>query len=85
MAVVPICNESLKPADGNALALYSSDAFGLALALLRAYSAAYCRQRGRLCYDLICILKITLFDVGTEIRNIDLNGTAVDARLIFAV
>ena len=40
----PVSNETLQFTDGNSVAFDSADTFALALALLRTYTAADCRE-----------------------------------------
>ena len=81
----PVGNKTLQLADGNRLALDSAHTLSLALALLRADTAADCRKRGGF-RDRIgrrkIILLLYLADKGGDI---DLYRTSGDTAGVFAV
>ena len=78
-------NETLQTADGYRLALDAADTVTLALALLRAYTAADSRQCGGL-LDLGSRLEeLALGNQSDELRNLNLYRTAGHAGLVLAV
>jgi hypothetical protein len=82
---VPVSNESFKTSDTYALALDAANTLGLALSLLRTYTAANCGKRRGLGNDLVSAFKVAFLDLGNEFGNMDLNGASVNARHMLAV
>ncbi len=85
VGVVPVGHEALQPADTHGLALLAPDAVHLALALLRAHTAAHGGQGAGLVNDLISALIVLCHDVGNKLRDAHIHGAAVYAGMIFAV
>ncbi len=85
MGIVPVGNKPLQPADGHRFTLFAPDAIFLALAFLRADTAADCGQCGSMGNDLIGLLKVALGNLGNKLRNMYHNRTAGHAGLRFAV
>ena len=85
MGFMVIGNKSLKSAYTDRFALYTSDAFALALPLLRADTAADRRKRALLRDYLVRALNVTLCDLLNEIGYTDLYRAASHARTLFAV
>ena len=81
----PIMIDGTGMCGGCRLTLDTSYALGLALYLLRTYTAANCGERGGLGNDLICALEVTLLDLGDELGNVNFNGASVNTRHILAV
>ena len=84
MLSMVIGNEALKPANGNALALYGANAFLLALALLRTYAPTDGSKRGAFVNNLISSLKIPIGDLGDKIGDSNPNRASADTGLILA-
>ena len=81
---VPIGHKALQAADAHGLVLDAAGALALALALLRADTAADGRQ-GRGAVDhLIGGLKVALGNMRDKLRNVDAHGAAGLARLVLA-
>ena len=80
-----VCNEALQTADGNGLTLDAAYAVALALALLRAYTAADSGQCGGLLDLGSRFEELALSDQRDELRNLNLYRAAGHAGLVFAV
>jgi len=81
---VPVGHKTLQTANGHRLVLDAAGALALALALLRADTAADGRQ-GRGAVDhLIGGLKVALGNMRDKLRNVDAHGAAGLARLVLA-
>ena len=85
MLSCPVSYETLQLADGYGLALNTTDTLAFALALLGAYTSAYCGQCAGFAYYLICIFDIAFFNFCYESMDIDGNGAALDAACILAI
>ena len=83
--VVPVSNKALQTANANGFALDAANTLGLTLSLLGANTAANCGQRGGLIDDLVSALEVAFLDLADELRNMDLNGAAVNTRHSLAV
>ena len=82
---VPVGNEPLQTADGDAFALDAPDALALALALLRADTAGQGGQGVGGCNDLVSGLEIALMHLGDELGDADVDGAALHALGLLAV
>ena len=81
---VPVGYKALQTADSHRLVLDAAGALALALALLRADTAADGRQ-GRGAVDhLIGGLKVALGNMGDKLRDVDAHGAAGLAGLVLA-
>ena len=81
---VPVGNKALQTANGHRLVLDAAGALALALALLRADTAADGRQ-GRGAVDhLIGGFKVALCNVSDKLRDVDTHGAAGLAGLVLA-
>ena len=78
-------NEALQTADGNGLALDAADTVALALALLRAYTAADSGQRGGLLDLGSRFEELALGNQSDKLRNLNLYRAAGHAGLVLAV
>ena len=85
MGVVPVGHKALQTADAHGVALLAPDAVHFALALLGADAAAHGGQGAGLVDDLIRTLIVALHDLGDELGDADIDGTAVHAGMILAV
>ena len=81
----PVGCKSLQLADRHRISLISANTFSLALALLRAHTAAGRRKRGSLTDGLIRLLKLLFFYPGDKCRDINRHRTSFDALCIFTV
>ena len=63
LLTVPVGDEALKTADGDRLALDAADALGLALRLLRTYTAGQGGQRVGIGDDLIGLFEVAFGDL----------------------
>ena len=81
----PVSNETLQLTDGYGFAFDTAYALAFALALLRAHTAADCRQCGRLTDDLVCFRDLSFFYFLNECRNVDGYRASLHAACIFAV
>ena len=79
----PVSNETLQFTDGNSIAFDSADTFALALALLRTYTAADCRECTGLTDNFVCFLEVSFFYLCNECRNVDINRASCDTFCIF--
>ena len=85
VGVVPVRHEPLQPADGDRLALDAAHALLLALRFLRAYPAAHGGQGAGLLDDVVCLFKLPFRHFGDEFGDMDADGAAAHAGLVFAV
>ena len=83
--IVIVSNEAFKPADGNTLALFATDAFAFALLLLGADTPADSREGVSGGEDVVGGVKITLNNLGDELGDADRNRAAGAAEGVFAV
>jgi hypothetical protein len=82
--VVPIGNKSFKSADAYRLTLDTSYTLRLALCFLGTNSTANCRKAGAFCNNLICALKVALFNSINKFGDMYIYGTTADAWHILA-
>ena len=80
-----VSDEALELADGDRLELDTQNAATLALALLRANTTAYGRQRRILRDDRGSPCDVAFLDLGNELRNLDGDGTGRHATRILAM
>ena len=85
MLAVPVGNEALQTANGHRLALDAAHALALALALLRADTAADSRQRGALGQNLKCTVQVFFCNLTDKGRNVDADRAAGLAGLFGAL
>ena len=85
MRIVPVGGKPLQTADAHGLKLDAQGALALALALLRADTAADGRQSGGLGDDLIGALKVAGLHLGNEVGNSNVDGAALHAGAVLAV
>ena len=81
----PVRHETLQFSDGDRLAFDAADTFAFALALLRAYTSAYCWQGAGFCYGICRILKFSFFYFCNELWNVDGNRASLDTFGILTV
>ena len=82
---VPVGHKALQTADGHRLTLDSTDAAGLALALLGAHAAADAGQGVGVGDDLIGGLEVALGHLGDKLGDADIHRTAAHAGLMLTV
>ena len=82
---MPVGHKALQTANADRLTLDAADAMLLALALLRADTAADCGQRRGGGNDLIGSLKVALGHLGNEVGNMYHHGAALHTGLVLAV
>ena len=82
---MPVRDIALQPANAHRFALDAAHTVVLALRFLRANSAADSRQRRGTRDYLIGLFKFPFCNACDKIGNIDSNGTAVYARLVFTI
>ena len=82
---VPVGDEALQAADAHGLVLDAAGALALALALLRADTAADSGQGGGTVDDLIGGFKVALGHMTDELGDVDAHGAAGLTGLILAV
>ena len=83
--IVPVCNKSFQTTDTNRLTLDASDTLGLTLRFLRTNTTANSGKRRGLGDDLICALKVALFNLRNKLGDVNFNGAAGNAGHILAV
>ncbi len=84
VGIIPVGDKSLKVADRYRIGLNSANAVFFTLYFLGTDPAAYGGQRAGLRYHLVSAFIILFAYLFDKARNIDLNGAAVNAWLIFA-
>ena len=84
MCIVPVGNKALETADADRLTLDAAGADALALSLLRTYTAADRRQRGREADDLVCAFKVALGNLGDKFGDMNVDGAAVHTGTVLA-
>ena len=85
MIHMPISHKTLQSANPDRLSLDAASALTLALRFLRTNSAADSRQRRGTRDYLIGLFKLPFCNACDKIWNIDSNGTAIYARLVFTI